>query len=210
MQYHIPTPLVRIGLSATQAPIEEIAKFLVGYEGRKLRDVHIVQCRIPKKLDLSVVSPVDDMSSLPYEVVNWKMYDLLVKYINDHRTTLIFTNTRSGTENVVYRLKERGITSIAAHHGSLSKESRLDVEESLRKGELKAVVTSTSLELGIDVGHIDLVCQIGSPKSVSKAFRESAGPATVSGMWQRADFWYLTTTTSWRRLCWSDALQTAR
>jgi ATP-dependent Lhr-like helicase len=91
--------------------------------------------------------------------------------IQEHRTTIVFTNTRSGTEHVVYKLKERGLESIEAHHGSLAKEIRLDVEERLKKGELKCVVSSTSLELGIDIGSIDLVVQIGSPKSVAKGLQ---------------------------------------
>src|SRR2546422_7401751 len=99
------------------------------------------------------------------------MYDLLTDLIRKHRTTLIFTNTRSGTEHVSFKLKEQGIEDLEAHHGSLSKETRIDVEEKLKHGKLKAVVSSTSLELGIDIGYIDLVCQIGSPKSIAKALQ---------------------------------------
>ena len=163
---------VRIGLSATQAPIEEIAKFLVGYDDSgRLRDVYIVDVSEKKKIDVRVVSPVADVSSTPFEIISSRMYDVIVKEVEKNRTTLIFTNTRSGTESVVYRLKERGLESIAAHHGSLSREIRWDVEESMKNGRLRAVVSSTSLELGIDIGYIDLVCQIGSPKSVAKGIQ---------------------------------------
>ncbi|MEE9224404.1 MAG: ATP-dependent helicase [Thermoplasmata archaeon] len=171
LREQIGRDFTRIGLSATIAPINEIAKFLVGYENGKLRDVNVVEVEGAKKMDLGVLCPVQDMTVLPYEIVNARMYDLLTQLVNDHRTTLIFTNTRSGTEHVSYKLKEMGIEDLAAHHGSLSKFIRLDVEERLKNGELKAVVSSTSLELGIDIGYIDLVCQIGSPKSIAKGLQ---------------------------------------
>ncbi len=171
LQQHVEDEFTRVGLSATQAPIEEIAKFLVGYRDGKLRDCSILQAIMTKRLDLGILCPVKDMTTLPYEVVNHKMFDKLQELIGAHKTTLIFTNTRSGTETIVYRLKEKGQNDIAAHHGSLSRETRLEVEDQLRQGKLKAVVTSTSLELGIDIGHIDLVCQIGSPKSVAKGLQ---------------------------------------
>ena len=162
---------VRIGLSATQAPIREIAKFLVGYNGSKLRDINIIEVSASKVLDLKVLCPVQDMNMVPYEIVNAKMYNVLHEMIDNHRTTLVFTNTRSGTEAVVYKLQEQGLDKIAAHHGSLSKEIRLDVEDKLKNGELEATICSTSLELGIDIGYIDLVVQIGSPKSIAKGMQ---------------------------------------
>src|SRR6266540_4060037 len=162
---------VRIGLSATIAPIEEEAKFLAGYEDGKVRDMHIVEVDTRKDLDLAVLCPVKDITAVPMEVANARMYDLLSGLIDEHRTTLIFTNTRSGTEHVSFRLKERGVEDLEAHHGSLSKVPRLDVEQKLKDGRLKAAVSSTSLELGIDIGYIDLVVQIGSPKSVAKGLQ---------------------------------------
>ncbi len=162
---------VRIGLSATIAPIEEEAKFLAGYEDGKVRDMHIVEVDTRKDLDLAVLCPVKDITAVPMEVANARMYDLLSGLIDEHRTTLIFTNTRSGTEHVSFRLKERGVEDLEAHHGSLSKVTRLDVEQKLKDGRLKAAVSSTSLELGIDIGYIDLVVQIGSPKSVAKGLQ---------------------------------------
>jgi ATP-dependent Lhr-like helicase len=162
---------VRIGLSATIAPIEEEAKFLAGYSNGKVRDMNIVEVDTRKSLDLAVLCPVKDMTAVPMEVANARMYDLLSTLIDEHRTTLIFTNTRSGTEHVSFRLKERGVEDLEAHHGSLSKVTRLDVEQKLKEGRLKAAVSSTSLELGIDIGYIDLVVQIGSPKSVAKGLQ---------------------------------------
>jgi len=171
LREQVGADFVRIGLSATIAPIEEEAKFLAGYEGGKVRDMHIVEVDTRKSLDLSVLCPVKDMTAVPMDVANARMYDLLSDLIDKHRTTLIFTNTRSGTEHVSFKLKERGVEDLEAHHGSLSKITRLDVEEKLKKGELKAAVSSTSLELGIDIGYIDLVVQIGSPKSVAKGLQ---------------------------------------
>ena len=162
---------VRIGLSATQAPIEDIAGFLGGYKDGKPRPVNIVDVKERKHLDLKVLCPVDNLTLHSTEVINSKMYDLLVDLVNDHRTTLIFTNTRAGTESISMQLKERGIEKLAAHHGSLSKEMRLDVEEKLKAGEMDVVISSTSLELGIDIGYVDLVVQIGSPKSIAKGLQ---------------------------------------
>ena len=162
---------VRIGLSATQAPIEDIAGFLGGYDKGKPRHVNIVDVKERKHLDLKVLCPVDDLTLHSTEVINSKMYDLLVDLIQDHRTTLIFTNTRAGTESISLQLKERGIEKLAAHHGSLSKEMRFDVEKKLKGGEMDVVISSTSLELGIDIGYVDLVVQIGSPKSIAKGLQ---------------------------------------
>ncbi len=162
---------VRIGLSATVAPIEQVAEYLVGRSKGEPRDVSIVEVFAQRDLDLQVLCPAKDMTSLSFEVVNSKMYDLLREMVQAQRTTLVFTNTRSGAESVVYKLKERGLEDVGTHHGSLSRETRMEVESSLRNGLLKAVVSSTSLELGIDIGSIDLVVQIGSPKSVAKGLQ---------------------------------------
>ncbi|OGS48407.1 MAG: hypothetical protein A3K68_00475 [Euryarchaeota archaeon RBG_16_68_13] len=171
LREQIGREFVRIGLSATIAPIEEEAKFLAGYHDGKVREMNIVEVDTRKSLDLAVLCPVRDMTAVSMDVANAKMYDLLSDLIDQHRTTLIFTNTRSGTEHVSFKLKERGVEDLEAHHGSLSKVTRLDVEEKLKNGALKAAVSSTSLELGIDIGYIDLVVQIGSPKSVAKGLQ---------------------------------------
>ena len=165
----------RIGLSATISPLEEVAKFLVGYENGKLRDCRIVDVRFIKKMDLKVLSPVPNLIAATHEELQESMYSLIHDLIKSHRTTLIFTNTRSGTERVVHNLKERfpdlKTENIGAHHSSLSREIRLDIENQLKEGKLKCVVSSTSLELGIDIGYIDLVILLGSPKSVARALQ---------------------------------------
>ncbi|MGC9191333.1 MAG: ATP-dependent helicase [Conexivisphaera sp.] len=163
---------VRIGLSATVHPLEEVARFLVGYDdsGRE-RDCTVVDARFVKRIELRVRSPVDDPVHAPTEEVSSRLYAMLRSIVRRHRTTLVFTNTRSGAERVLYHLSKVGAASaeeLATHHGSLSREVRKDVEDRLKGGRLRAVVTSTSLELGIDIGSIDAVIQIGSPKSVSR------------------------------------------
>ncbi len=162
---------IRVGLSATQAPLDLIGTYLCGYEGEEKRPFKIIEVDTKKFLDLKTITPVADLTKTSYEVANDRMYEILAEMVNEHQTTLIFTNTRSGTEHVAMRLKARGIESIEAHHSSLGKETRLEVENKLKNGELRCVITSTSLELGIDIGYIDLVVQIGSPKSVSKGLQ---------------------------------------
>ena len=161
----------RIGLSATVSPLKEIAQYLVGAENNcKIADVQFL-----KKMDLKVLSPVKDLINTNYDEQSRAMYELIDNLIQEHKTTLIFTNTRAATERVVHHLKERFpkkySENIGAHHGSLSKENRLNLENRLRKGELKVVVCSTSLELGIDIGFIDLVILLGSPKSVARCLQ---------------------------------------
>mgnify|MGYP001590737360 FL=1 len=163
---------VKIGLSATIEPLEEVAKFLIGMD--KERSVHIAKVPLIKKLDIDVLTPVEDL--VEDENLRPEMYNLISKLIQEHKTTLIFTNTRSATERMVSYLKEKfptiyGDDTIAAHHSSLSKEHRFDIEKRLREGKLKVVVCSTSLELGIDIGFIDLVLMLGSPKSSAKALQ---------------------------------------
>ncbi len=175
LQHMCEDEFTRIGLSATQAPIDKIAKFLVGYEDSSPRPCNIVDVSASKEMDLKVLSPVDDLIHTSGSVVNNKMYDKIDELVKDHVTTLIFTNTRSATERVVNNLKNRDMEyyedEIGAHHSSMSRDKRLEVEESLKRGELKVVVTSTSLELGIDIGYIDLVLQLSSPKGVSRAIQ---------------------------------------
>jgi ATP-dependent Lhr-like helicase len=165
--------LVKVGLGATLHPLEEAAQFLVGYENGALRDCTIVDASWSKKLELKAISPVKDMIYAEEEEIESATYKEIDRIIKASKSTLIFTNTRSGTERVVFNLKKRyGYgEDIAAHHSSLSKESRLDVEELLKKGSLKCAVSSTSLELGVDVGAIENVIQLGSPKSVTRALQ---------------------------------------
>lgn len=169
------TKPVRIGLSATISPLDKVAEFLVGLNDDQVRDCLTVDVSYFKKTELKVISPVKDLIYTPSEKVSTELYKLLDRLLSRHKTTLIFTNTRSATERVTFHLKsvfkEKYENNIGAHHSSLSKGIRLDVEEKLKNGELKVVVTSTSLELGIDIGYIDLVILLGSPKSISRALQ---------------------------------------
>ena len=162
---------VRIGLSATVAPIDKIANFLVG----KGRDCLISEVKANKTTDVKVLTGVKDLINVDSNEMYNSMYGLLDKLIQEHKTTVVFTNTRAGTERVINHLKdmfpENYIENIGAHHSSLSKEYRFEIEEKLRKGELKVVVTSSSLELGIDIGYIDLVVLLGSPKGSARALQ---------------------------------------
>ena len=168
--------MARVGLSATIAPLEEIAKYLVGYEGKDERPCKIVDVQFIKKLDLKVLSAVPDLIDTEHGNMHDSMYNLMHDLIQKHKTTLIFTNTRSATERVVHNLKDKfpkfyGEDNIGAHHGSLSKDHRHNLENRLREGKMKVAVCSTSLELGIDIGFIDLVICLSSPKSVARALQ---------------------------------------
>lgn len=190
---------VKIGLSATIEPLEEVARFLVGNASD--REIEIANVQFIKKIDIAVLTPGDIIED---SRLSHKMYEMLNDLIKKHKTTLIFTNTRAATERIVDNLKEKfpteygedkdnpaseseseqsdymisekkeksnAIGNIAAHHSSLSKTHRFDIEEKLRDGKLKVVVCSTSLELGIDIGFIDLVVMLGSPKSSARAIQ---------------------------------------
>ncbi|MEM2502524.1 MAG: ATP-dependent helicase [Acidilobaceae archaeon] len=167
--------LQRIGLSATIAPLEVVAGFLGGYVNGKPRHVEIVDARFVKPIDIRVIVPDVDIIRDPPDKVNEAIYVKLAELIENHRTTLVFTNTRSATERVVFKLKKIitnnnlvDMDKIEAHHSSISRDLRLEVEDKLKKGELKVVVSSTSLELGIDIGYIDIVALLGSPKSTTR------------------------------------------
>ncbi|WP_135852775.1 ATP-dependent helicase [Halorussus salinus] len=173
------TSPTRIGCSATVEPLDDIAEFLVGCEvgGSEAardptpRDYEIVDTRFVREFDIELQCPTDDLIGTPRDVVNERFYDQLHDLIGDHTNTLVFTNTRSGAERVLQNLRERypeyDEENSGCHHGSLSKEARQSIEQDLKDGTLDVVTTSTSLELGIDMPHIDLVVQIGSPKSVA-------------------------------------------
>jgi ATP-dependent helicase Lhr and Lhr-like helicase len=162
--------LLRIGLSATQKPIERVARFLVGTgaEGAPVPDCTMIDTGHRRARDLALEVPSSPLEAVMSAEVWEQVYDRLAELITEHRTTLIFVNTRRMAERVASQLSERlGEKSIAAHHGSLSKEHRLDAERRLQKGELKALVATASLELGIDIGEVNLVCQLGSPRSIA-------------------------------------------
>ncbi|PJC44463.1 ATP-dependent helicase [Candidatus Pacearchaeota archaeon CG_4_9_14_0_2_um_filter_39_13] len=166
---------VRIGLSATIAPIEEIAKFLVGFDDGQARECLIAQVPLVKTVEIDLITPTEDILEAEDPENQKKLYKILDDLIQENRTTLIFTNTRAATERVVHHLDlhfpGKYSDLIGAHHSSMSKEKRFEIEEKLRKGELKVVVSSTSLELGIDIGSIDLVVLLRSPKGVARALQ---------------------------------------
>jgi ATP-dependent Lhr-like helicase len=155
-------PPARIGLSATQKPIRKIADYLCGG-----LECTIVDTGHKRHMDIQLELPESPLAPiLPNEV--WEeLYERLVAYIHDHRTTLIFVNTRRLAERLARHLAERlGEDAVTAHHGSLSRKHRLEAEQALKSGQLKALVATASLELGIDIGHVDLVCQMGTPGSI--------------------------------------------
>lgn len=165
--------MIRIGLSATIHPLEDVARFLVGYEDGRERECVVADVTFEKRIEISILSPIPNLFTASSEEISNNLYSTLAEFIRNSRTTLIFTNTRSSTERVVFHLKRilGDDFPISAHHSSLSKDVRLEVEERLKKGELRCVVSSTSLELGIDIGYIDLVVLIGSPKSINRALQ---------------------------------------
>src|SRR5579883_1578452 len=157
--------LLRIGLSATQNPIEEVGRFLVGTAGGECA---IVDSGHARERDLAIEVPESPLDGVMSHEVWEQVYQRLAALVEQHRTTLIFVNTRRLSERVTKRLSELvGEANVAAHHGSLAKEHRLDAEQRLKHGKLKALVATASLELGIDIGDVDLVCQLGSPRSIA-------------------------------------------
>jgi len=159
--------LQRIGLSATQKPIEDIAAFLSGSR-HPTTDTCVVDSGHARRLDLAIEIPSSPLEAVMAAEVWEEIYERLVQLILEHRTTLVFVNTRRLAERLTLHLSERlGADQVTSHHGSLSKEKRLDAETRLKEGKLKALVATASLELGIDIGAVDLVCQIGSTRSIA-------------------------------------------
>jgi ATP-dependent Lhr-like helicase len=180
-------PLQRIGLSATQRPIEEVANFLVGGAtgsspspplagpawseervGERRPHCEIVDSGYARKMDLAIELPGSPLEAVMSNEVWLEVYQRLAELIEAHRTTLIFVNTRRMAERVTHQLSEKlGKEKVTSHHGSLSAKLRLDAENRLKRGELKALVATASLELGIDIGSVDLVCQLGPTRSIA-------------------------------------------
>src|SRR5256714_8374581 len=178
--------LVRIGLSATQKPIEEVARFLVGT--RNIEADGSPRCTIidsghVRKLDLAIEVPNSPLEALMSNEVWEEIYNRIAQLIREHRTTLVFVNTRRMAERVARHLGERlGDENVTSHHGSLAREIRLAAEQRLKSGELSALVATASLELGIDIGAVDLVIQIGSTRAISTLLqRIGRSNHTVSG-----------------------------
>ncbi|WP_152224729.1 DEAD/DEAH box helicase [Pseudomonas sp. SCB32] len=164
-------PLVRIGLSATQKPLSAVAAFLVGRHAA----CRIIDIGYSRQRDLNLEVPPAPLEAVMSHDVWDKVYDRLAELAEEHRTTLVFVNTRRQAERVTRHLAERiGAGWVAAHHGSLSKELRLGAERRLKAGQLRVLVATASLELGIDIGDVELVCQLGSPRSIA-AFLQRVG-----------------------------------
>src|SRR6266540_4059594 len=162
-------PVQRVGLSATQRPLEEIGRFVSGG-----RAIELVDAGRAKELDLRVVVPLEDMREPREQQSIWpSIYPEILKLVEEHRSTIVFVNNRRLAERLALRLNELAEKEIArAHHGSLAREQRVEVEELLKKGEIPCLVATSSLELGIDMGAVDLVIQVESPKSVARAGHE--------------------------------------
>ena len=197
----------RIGLSATQNPLEEVARFMVGPR----RTARIVDAGIRKPLDLKIHVPVESMvepdqspgADLDFTAGGeatrgsiWPaIYPELLEQVRAHRSTIVFVNSRRGAERLALRLNELAGEEISrAHHGSLAREERTVVEEMLKAGELPCLIATSSLELGIDMGAVDLVLQVESPKSVARGLQRIGRAGHSVG-----------DTVSWVRYCWTTA-----
>jgi ATP-dependent helicase Lhr and Lhr-like helicase len=178
-------PPARIGLSATQNPIEEVARFLAGAsdpENSRPAPV-IVNVGHKRKLDLGVEVPSSELGPVASNETWDEIYERIVQLVNSHRSTLLFVNTRRLAERIAHQLGERlGEENVAAHHGSLSRKLRLEAERKLKEGQIKVLVATASLELGIDIGTVDLVCHISSPRSIAVALQRVGR----SGHWRGA------------------------
>jgi ATP-dependent Lhr-like helicase len=163
--------LTRVGLSATQRPIEDVARFLVGTRNLNpdgTADCTVIDAGHVRMRDLQLELPAAPLEAVMSGEVWTQLYDRLAQLVSEHRTTLVFVNTRRQAERIARHLAERlGEEQVTAHHGSMAKESRLNAEARLKRGELRALVATASLELGIDIGEVDLVCQIASPRSIA-------------------------------------------
>jgi ATP-dependent Lhr-like helicase len=167
----LSSPPQRIGLSATQNPIELIADFLTGIHPER-RPAKIVQVGQRRELDLAIEVSSDELSSVLTTKMWEEIFDKLAAHTQTHRSTLVFVNTRRLVERIAFALAERlGPENVAAHHGSLSRTLRLDAEQRLKRGEIKILVATASLELGIDIGDVDLVCQVSTTRSVAVAMQ---------------------------------------
>ncbi len=186
LQANAAAPVQRIGLSATQKPIDEVARFLIGTTGVDPAGCHgvdIVDEGHRRQMDLGLELPKSALEAVMSHEVWEEYYQRLEDLIRSHRTTLIFVNTRRMAERAARHLSDRlGADAVTAHHGSLSRDKRLDAESRLKTGTLKALVATASLELGIDIGHVDLVCQIGSPHRIATVLqRVGRSGHTING-----------------------------
>src|SRR5437660_12347141 len=177
--------LTRVGLSATQKPIEEVARFLVGthnIRGDGAADCTIIDSGHVRERDLQLEIPPSPLEAVMSGEAWTQVYARLAELVGEHRTTLVFVNTRRHAERVARHLSERvGEEQVTAHHGSMAKELRFAAESRLKRGELRALVATASLELGIDIGDVDLVCQLGSPRSIAGLLQRGGRPRRSVG-----------------------------
>jgi ATP-dependent helicase Lhr and Lhr-like helicase len=167
----LSTPPQRIGLSATQNPIELVADFLTGVDPER-KAATIIQVGQRRELDIAIEVPSDELSSVTNTGMWEEIFDKLSGHAQNHRSTLVFVNTRRLVEKIAFELANRiGPENVAAHHGSLSRPLRLDAEQRLKNGKIKILIATASLELGIDIGDIDLVCQISTTRAVAVAMQ---------------------------------------
>lgn len=170
-------PITRIGLSATQKPIEEVARFLTGRRGELQNTCTIIDSGYIRDRDLAIELPDSPLETIMSGEVWAEVYQKVIHLIEAHKTTLVFVNTRRMAERVARHMSEHlGEDNVTSHHGSLSRKQRLNAEQRLKAGDLKALVATASLELGIDIGDVDLVCQLGSTRSIT-TFLQRAGRA---------------------------------
>ena len=172
-----PQELTRVGCSATQKPIESMASFLLGDRDEKC---NIIDTGHVRERDLAIEIPGSPLEAIMANEVWEEIYDRLAELVSEHKTTLIFVNTRRLAERAALHIGERiGDENVTSHHGSLAKEHRMNAEQRLKSGKLKCLIATASLELGIDIGDVNLVCQLGTPRSIA-AFLQRVGRHSVS------------------------------
>ncbi|MGH7714029.1 MAG: DEAD/DEAH box helicase, partial [Gemmatimonadaceae bacterium] len=191
LEHLVGRPVQRIGLSATQRPLDEVARFLGGGEATDswaARPVSIVDCGLVRRAQLRIVSPVDDLRHVGESV--WPaIYQQIAEHLQQARTTLVFCNNRAHAEKVATRVNALAGSEVAhAYHGALSRERRLYLEQRLKAGDLRALMTTSALELGIDIGSVDLVIQIQSPKRVTSALQRVGRAGHALGATSRGIF----------------------
>ena len=188
----VESDVQRIGISATMEPLNEVAEFLVASDSREdegnTQRVSIAKISGSRKLDLDIILPTPRFTSIPVKEILDHNIDRIKELVESHTTTLVFVNTRNMTETFVQRLKVAGLEGVEGHHGSMDKSIRLDVEQQLKEGMLRCVVSSSSLEMGIDIGSVDLVIQVGSPGSIATALQRIGRAGHQVGGLPRARF----------------------
>ena len=190
LDHVIPNPVQRIGISATMEPLDKVAEFLVASDtsDSDSKTVKIAKISGARRLDLDILLPTPRFTSVPVKELLDYNVDVIKDLVEAHTTTLVFVNTRSMTETVVQKLRLAGLQGVEGHHGSMDKSIRLDVEQKLKNGHLRAVVSSSSLEMGIDIGSVDCVVQVGSPGSIATALQRIGRAGHQVGGVPRARF----------------------